>query len=195
MSGIKVAWVKPTKSASLKVQKAAALDWGADPDRGIWISDESTVYDLISAIQPGDLVAVHTADLLAPEPSKKLRQTRKDMFREIAELMLEKGVRVHELKTGRTCGNKADLVAMMLDARDVFAGTSGRRAGPGRPRKYDTKNKAFLREIGGIWYNRRYKSNGARLAMIQRQYPEFTETDWYRLQEKVDAALEQEEKD
>ncbi|MCP5074339.1 MAG: hypothetical protein GY947_13765 [Rhodobacteraceae bacterium] len=188
----KIVWINPTKKVSKKAQVDAATAVGVDPDYdAIWIngSGGGNIHEFIKSLREGDPIYVYTSDLFAPNPNKRSGETRRDLFRKVAELLLDKGVRVHELKTGRSCGSKRELVQMMLDARDAIAGTSGTGKDPGRPPKFDRENKRFLRDIGGIWYNRDHADNPARLTAVQKRYPGFTKNDWYKLRPFVDIAL------
>lgn len=172
------------------MQIEAALAWGADPDRGIWEHGRHDIYQLIKSLRKGDQVGVYTADLFAPPPNKRAGEKRKDVFRKVSEMMLEKGVRVHELKTGRTCGDRAALIGMMLDARDALAGHSGTKS-PGRPKKREYKPEDYAK-IAKIWADPLYTVNRQRVQAVQNNgYPEFSLMDFYRMRDK----LEQEEKD
>lgn len=184
MSEFKLAWINPTPRVTKATQIEAALAWGVDPDRGLWEHGKHDINQLINSLRKGDLVGVYTADLFAPPPRKRLGENRKDVFRRVAKALLEKGVRVHELKTGRTCGDQVSLIEMMLDARDAIAGNSGREA-KGRPPKRAWKPEDYD-TISEIWRDPLYKVNRQRVLAVQNNgFPEFTLNDFYRMKHKL----------
>lgn len=177
----KVAWIAASKRAARSTQVEAAEQWGAIT---VWEPEHGGVWEFVGSLRPGDIVGVWTCDLLAPPLRKKKGETRKDTFRAVSKAIMEKGAEVQELKTGRTCKEPAHLVEMMLDARDVIAGASGTKAGPGRPKKEYTD--AEIKQIAGLWYHKKHRFNKNRLAAVQAEFPKFTMADFYNNRERLE---------
>jgi len=184
MNKVKVAWVNPVHGCAEKTQTDALRAWGPDPDRGWFNANTSKIEELIECVQAGDEVGVYRADLLAPAPATRSGETRSMVFDRTAVALVEKGVTIHELKTGRSTSTAHELTAMMLDARNTIAGRSGRSGGRGRPRKEYGDNA--LKTISRIWHDRRYRFNKDRLAAVREEFPQFNLSDFYRLREKLE---------
>ncbi len=184
MKHVKVAWVNPVHGCAEKPQTDALRAWGPDPDRGWFNANTSKIDELIECVQAGDEVAVYRADLLAPVPATKSGETRSMVFDRTAKALIAKGVTLHELKTGRTSATAADLVEMMLDARNAIAGPSGRSGGRGRPAKEWASDD--LKTIAAILYPRGGRTLGERLAKVQEFFPAFNQNDFYKLREKLE---------
>ena len=181
MNEHKVAWIAASKRVVAKTQLDAAKQWGAVT---IWEPEHGDIWEFVGSLRPGDLVGVWTCDLLAPPLRKRLGETRKDTFRAVSEAIMEKGAKVHELKTGRNCSDRKELIAMMLDARDVIANVSG-RSSKGRPPKepYTDKEKQL---ISDAWYKKTHKTNADRLAAAKRHVERFTLADFYNMREELE---------
>lgn len=182
MNEHKVAWIVDGRAAVRGTQLKAAKKWGAVT---IWLPEHGDVWEFVGSLRPNDVVGVWTCDLLAPPQKKRLGEKRSDVFRKVSEAIMEKGAKVYELSTERSCKDRRELVQMMLDARDVIAGNSGKKAGPGRPKKapYTDEEKQL---ISDVWYKKTHKDNEERLAAVQRYVPRFTLADFYLMREELE---------
>lgn len=182
-------WIHPTKRVPLSTQLKAAEDWGIiDRAWDIWVSTEAKIEEVIEELRKGDTLGVYEAHLLAPGPNKSAGEKRSDVFNRISEALVDKGVRIVELKTQRSCGNVRDLVRMMNEARNAIAKTTkGNKGALGRPRKF-TFSRDDLLWIGAVWSSRDYGFNRQRVKAIKVKFPEFEEQDYYKNRDAIQRA-------
>lgn len=180
---MRIALIRKDSAITLKVQKAAADEWGAErfvyPER-----DEHDLDDL--DVRPTDIVGIYRLDLLAARGQKAKFKARKSILNYMLKIFSEEAF-VEEISTGRTCKNKSDMIQMYDDACDVFIkGKTGKPSG--RPVVVGYSQEQ-VDQIKRIWENT-IPPNENRLKAVRELFPNFKLNHWYALRKNGFKATE-----
>jgi hypothetical protein len=172
----KIAIIRKDAKIAESTQVEAARFWGVT-DEDMWFVErpDHDIKNLI--VRKGDAVGIYRLDLLASRGKKAKLLARQSLKNHVTDF-LRVGATIHELSTGRSCSDKAELIEMYDEARDRFLSDFKTGNASGRPpvHVYDAKERDHI-EI--IWNDRRHKNNTARVVAVREHYPAFNEAVWY----------------
>lgn len=171
----KAAFIRPGREAHAEA-------WGAVT---IWKPEHGSIAEFIASLCGGEMVAVWSCEDLAGTPAKRNGGTRRQCFVKAAKELTAAGVELHELSTGRTSQDPADLVAMMLEAVDRISGVSGTKARGRKPKPPFTDAEKKL--IATAWFNGLLTDNDQRVLAVQKFVPRFMKHDFYPMKDELRA--------
>ncbi|MGI9351829.1 MAG: hypothetical protein ACR2O3_09720 [Rhizobiaceae bacterium] len=176
---MKIAFVRTDERTAVSTQEQAAAAWSAD--RVIHVDRKDHQVSDVD-VRRGDVVGIYDLHLLAARGMRAKKRARESLV-DYMKTIFDAGATIEEIRTGRTCESKADLVAMFSDACDSFL--SGYKTGrsAGRPRKH-VYSDSEREHIAVLWNDKRHKNNLERVAAVQRHYSKFNRAAWYAMNAK-----------
>jgi len=174
---MKIAFIRTDERTAVSTQEQAATAWGAD--RVIHVDRKDHKVSEVD-VRRGDVIGIYDLHLLAARGIKAKKRARESLVAYMRTIF-DAGATIEEIRTGRTCESKADLLMMFNDACDSFLSgyKTGRRAG--RPRKHVYSDDQ-REHIEVLWNDKRHKNSLERVAAVQRHYPKFNRAAWYAMQ-------------
>jgi hypothetical protein len=183
----KLFFVREHPRVSLRHQMGAARKFVAE-DRNIWRfgRDMDNIDQFIAEIRPGDHVGVCHYWLFAPT-GKRVKGKPSRELRRVTDAIFEAGGKVFEVDSGRSCADKAEMLAMYDDALVVLSGHRNQKGNPrGAPKKqvYSDDDKLVIQ---GVWH-RTEGTNKDRVKAVQAmknadgspRFPHFNLAAWYK---------------
>jgi hypothetical protein len=147
-------------------------NWQAEflPDGETYIENKtgSVVEALIDSVRPGSVVRVRRLFCLGPWKGSP-RKRREAVATRVQAIRDRKG-HVLEAETGLTTKERGGCAKMLMTAYEDIA-TAGRavaKGRTGRPPVYEFTDTEW-EIIGGIWANRKYANDGARMTAIEKR--------------------------
>lgn len=135
--------------------------------------------------RPTDVVGIFRLDLLAAQGKKASKRARQSLLGYMTHIFRNEATLI-ESSTGRTCGDKAELLEMYEEACSRFL--RGYKSGQvsGRPKTRTYSNEQALL-IDSTWHDKRYTNNAQRIEAIidigkRREMPvlvNFNQAAWY----------------
>ncbi len=176
---MKIAFIRTDERTAKSTQTEAANAWGASKTIDVDRKDHD-VKDV--DVRRGDVIGVYELHLLAARGVKAKKRARESLVAYM-KTIFDAGATIEEIRTGRTCESKADLVLMFNEACDKFL--SGYKTGrsAGRPRKHNYSDSE-REHIAVLWNDKRHKNNLERVAAVQRHYSKFNRAAWYAMNAK-----------
>jgi len=147
-------------------------NWQAEflPDGETYTEDKTgkVVEALIDSVRPGSIVRVRRLFCLAPWRGSP-RKRREAVAARVQAIRDRKG-HVLEAETGLSSKERGGCAKMLMTAYEDIA-TAGRavaKGRTGRPPVYEFTETEW-EIIGGIWANRKYANDGARMTAIEKR--------------------------
>ena len=147
-------------------------NWQAEflPDGETYTEDKTgkVIEALIDSVRPGSIVRVRRLFCLGPWRGSP-RKRREAVAARVQAIRDRKG-HVLEAETGLTTKERGGCAKMLMTAYEDIA-TAGRavaKGRTGRPPVYEFTETEW-EIIGGIWANRKYANDGARMAAIEKR--------------------------
>ncbi len=165
--------IRVDRRVSLKTQEQAARAAGYNPDKFIRLDQEGlgllTGYEdedgkMPSVLRRGFRLGVYRYDLIAPLRDGKHDRTPRKVLKEVTDILLETGITLEELSTGRTCKDDHGVYKIYADAVDRLAGNTGTSRKRGRPAK--ARSDDDIRAAKAIWESNKYASNKEAVAAM-----------------------------
>lgn len=186
--------IRESRRLAVDTQTDAAIAAGFDPERFINL-DKVDVSDLIglgetpAALRRGNRLGVYRYEFLVPIAKKGDRSARA-LLKKITFRLLELGVVVEEIETGRSCKDENGVLKIYADAVDRLAGAR-KHDSPGRPKVHDYSSED-LTLIEATWHRKELKNPKERAAAVRAllddegkpKYPRFKVATWYDLRGK-----------
>ncbi len=170
---------------AVKTQQQAAIEAGYNPD-GFIDLDDLCVEDLVGfgemppVLRRGSRLGVYRYEFLVPVRKGKGDRTARAMLKKITFRLLELGIVVEEIETGRSCKDENGVFKIYADAVDRLAGTR-KHDSPGRPKEHDYSDDD-LKLIRAIWQDKSLTNPDQRAQAIRDAgYPKFKVSTWYTL--------------
>ena len=162
----KTVFMRNDPACAISTQRSAAIEWGADPNYIFEYKRNSiTLKNFLDSLRQGDWVGIYSFELFVPR-GEKFTTRRGAELRKIADQLMDYGVVVHELKTGRSCKDRKEMIGMYDDALRRLAGDRNQKAGPGRPKKHSYSKRDY-EIMNGIWRNKDYSNPYQRIDAIK----------------------------
>lgn len=175
------------KGRRLAVQKQAdaAVAAGYDPDR-FFDLDEEDITELIGLdgsppmLRKGNVFGVYRYEFLVPVGKGKGDRSARALLKKITFRLLELGVVLEEIETGRSCKDENGVLKIYADAVDRLAGTR-KHDSPGRPKEHEYSDDD-LKLIQAIWANKDLTNPEQRAQAVRDAgFPKFKVSTWYTL--------------
>lgn len=184
--------IRKGRRLATKTQEQAATAAGYDPARFIDL-DKMDIGGLIgldgspAALRRGNRLGVYRYEFLVPVGKGQGDRSARAMLKKITFRLLELGVIVEEIETGRSCKDENGVLKIYADAVDRLAGTR-KHDSPGRPKEHDYSD-ADCTLIEATWHRKELKNPKEREAAVQAlpgddgkpKYPKFKVSTWYTL--------------
>lgn len=164
--------IRKDRRVSVKTQEQAARAAGYDPDFFVRL-DQDGVEALIGSDDPehppahlrrGHQLGIYRYDLIAPLRSKSHDRTPRKVLKEATDRLLEIGVFLEEIDSGRTCKDENGVYLIYADAVDRLAGNTGTSRKRGRPKK--ARSDEDIAAAKAIWESNKYASNQEAVAAM-----------------------------
>lgn len=184
--------IRKGRRLAVKTQEQAAIAAGYDPDRFIDL-DDIEISDLIGTKEsPGILrrsntLGIYRYEFLAPLGKGKGDKTPGRALKLITDRLLEIGIVLEEIETGRSCKDEHGVYKIFSDAVGRLAGVRKHDA-PGRPKEHDYSDADCVL-IEATWHRKELKNPKEREAAVQAlpdekgkpKFPKFKVSTWYTL--------------
>jgi hypothetical protein len=157
--------IRMDRRVKVKTQEQAGRAKGYDPDFFVRL-DKDGVEALIGPAGPdgappllrrGYQLGIYRYDLIAPLRSEKYDRTPRKVLKEATDRLLEIGVFLEEIDSGRTCKDENGVYLIYADAVDRLAGNTGTSRKRGRPKK--ARSDEDIAAAKAIWESNKYVSN------------------------------------
>lgn len=187
----KIVYLADDNRVPVVEQRAAANVWvGKANSNWYGAGGVGNIEDMIEASRDGDAVGVFLAALLVPPKAhRKNGGSAGETFYKITDQLLNKGVQIYEISTGRWGDVAADLNAMIQEGRTFLAGRRPRnKGGSGRPNIHKYTNSDVLK-IEALRVSLKAKGASGReiVHSIQHTFdrPKFNKTQLYRVRDRA----------
>lgn len=186
--------IRKGRRLATKTQEQAATAAGYDPGRFIDL-DKMDIGGLIgldgspAALRRGNRLGVYRYEFLVPVGKGQGDRSARAMLKKITFRLLELGVIVEEIETGRSCKDENGVLKIYADAVDRLAGTR-KHDSPGRPKEHNYSD-ADCQLIQAAWHGAEVKNPAGRTASVRallnedgkQRFPKFKQSTWYSLRE------------